>query len=172
MAKKKVSTFDELKDPDLEYRYSREERLKNSRARIPDTESRKATGFARIFGRSKSFSKMFIFFLLICGFMWIYFYANRTGLAASEKQSFTLSNDVKVSARLISTESRHGLNIVIKNESKESETPGELSFVLGDFEFSTNIGILMESDETLALFCPISESITDLTSLSLKGAPE
>lgn len=166
---KNFKGFDELKNPDLEYRYSREERLK---MHVRPLYSRPpAKGLARFFGGNKMVSTMFLFYIILGVFIFGYFTLYEEAEGREYLQVFRYPQDRTLQVRFLTNQEKYGLNISLENKGRDTwEVEGLLLLLPGQTNESRRL-FRLAPGEFDALFLPLSNRISNISRLKvqLKG---
>lgn len=156
--KRPETNFDNLKYEGHQYRYSRAERLRDSQQQAQENEEAPKKGLKRFFGKNKGFRLMLVFYVAVAGLIWFYFYLSKIEDSKAMKQSFELSNSIMLDIKLLTNESRHGLNISIENQNEEMRSLEVLKLTQQGFTFQSNLSLTLAPGEFDAFFIPLTNN--------------
>lgn len=165
MKKKKIPTFDELKNDAYEYRYSRAERLASRRVQLEEEAPVKLT--ERIFGKNKSFRQMLFFYVAVAVVMWVAFYAYEASGSMTERRIFQFGDKRKADVRLITGENRYGLNIAFDNGGKEVWIISNMTLELSNWSMTTDFNLTLQPEMFDAYFISLPSDVSNISKLKL-----
>ncbi len=171
MAKKQVvKNFDELKNPDLEYRYSRAERLKEHGR--PIYKKPESKGLAKFFGGNKMVATMVVFYIILGVFIFGYFSLYEQAESQEYKQSFSALKGQNLHIKLITNSTKYGLNVTLENKSKTDWPLKGFTIILPGYSNDNNLLKTLTPGEFDALFYNLPTNISNLIGLKvvIKGA--
>ncbi|MFN4216361.1 MAG: hypothetical protein ACK4HQ_03030 [Brevinematales bacterium] len=150
MKKKPNLNFDELKNPQYTYHYSREERL---RRRRNFQEEKPVKWYYRLVGNNRTTLQLLIFYILLAVVFWFFWWAIRS--QAEDKRVFRIKEGCFVDVRWIESEQKKGWNVLLDNKSKKL---WQVSFVEATVDkeviFATNVAIQLEVNDYIVWFFP------------------
>jgi hypothetical protein len=164
--KKRVPTFDELKNKDLTYRYSREERLRMRH----DAEEEKPPlkGIVKLFGGNKGTMIMFFFFVVLASFIWVYYFFYDASESLEKTRVFKYGSGHFAVVKLIDNKNRHGLNIGFENKGKVVWQADEIQLSLSNYNFVTNYKIDIEPKDYDVLFISTPLWLSNISRLDMQ----
>jgi len=167
MAKKKVPSFDELKNKDYEYHYSREERL---RMRHLQEEDKKPPpkGLVKLFGGNRGTMIMFFFLVAVSVIVWVFYYSHQTSTELSREKIFRFESGKTINVRLIQSESRYGINLNFDNRSISEWQINGITLSISGFDFTTNIGKTVSAKSFDVMFIDTPDFISNIAPLEIK----
>jgi hypothetical protein len=162
MKKKTAPTFDELKNPDLVYHYSRADRIALNRHPEPTTTPKKF--LTRVFGGNKTTARMFIFYIILAIAMWLAF---MFGSSDTKRKEFNFTNGNKMVVRLVQDKFKYGLSLFLENTAANPWVIRNLMLSNKEYVFSTDVAMELRQNEFDTLFLPIPLSISNIGKLTV-----
>ncbi len=166
MKKQKIPTFDELKDDQYEYRYSRAERL--SMRRNPPQEEQPLKPVEKIFGRNRGFRQMLVFFVLVSVFMWIAYFMLKNAEEMETRRVFRFDEGRRADVRLVAGDNRYGLNLAFENRGREEWSIRQITVRLSNWTWTTNLEMDMQPEGFDAYFVSIPRAYSNISKLVLE----
>ncbi len=157
----KIPSFDDLKNPNYTYYYSRSERIARRRQKdyfeIPDR--KRVKGILGYLSGGNPQVRTFIgFYIFIAFIFWIFTYMNNPA-RPWEKKTIKITNNRFVKVNLVKDKELKGLNIILENNSKESWIVTNLSIQEKAFTIKTNLNLKIERNNFEALFFETGDRI-------------
>ncbi|MGC8765109.1 MAG: hypothetical protein ACP5QT_04410 [Brevinematia bacterium] len=150
----KIPSFDDLKNPDYVYYYSRSERIARRRKKeLFETQDRKRVkGVLGYLSGGNPQVKTFIsFYLLVALIFWLFTYFNNPSRTA-EKKTIKIANNRVVKVSLVKTKELNGVNIIFENNSKESWIVTNLVVRGKNLTIETNLNLKVDGKGFEAIF--------------------
>ena len=162
------TSFDDLKNKDMQYRYSREERLK--RTNRAEIDSKKRHPILQIFCGDRKCSWIFLFVPGIIGLVMLANFLQDNTPDAKTHRIFRFSDRRTAEVKLISNPERYGINIAYENKSQTVWTASNLQITLSNYSFLLNTNIVFRLDKNGfdATFIPLPKTVSNLKTLTLK----
>jgi len=165
MKKKTPPTFDELKNPQYSYHYSREERL-SRRRHVPETE-KSTKWYYRVVGNNRTTLQLLIFYILLAVAFWFFWFALRG--QGADKRVFRITPQRSAEVRWIENDQKRGWNILLDNASGEAWRISLLTlFVNGQVLLTTNVATTIEGKDFVVWFFPWQQERPVLNKLNIK----
>ncbi len=161
----KIPSFDELKNPNYNYYYSREERLARRRKSIEEPERKKVKGILGYISGGNPQVKSFIgFYIFIALIFWIFIYFTNPG-KMNEKKTIEYDKDKIITISTVNTKAMKGLNIIFENRGNNNWEIKVFEFKANK-TFSTNLNLIVSPNNFEAVFIPV-EKIPQLKRLKV-----
>ena len=157
----KFPSFDELKNPDYTYYYSRNERLARKRKEIvvDDKEKKRSKGILGYISGGNSQVKSFIgFYIFIALIFWIFTYMIKIPNLA-DKNIIKISDNRTLKISAVKSERLNGLNLVIDNKGNEDWNITNIKITEKSLIFSTNLNLRVEKNNFEAIFIELTNSL-------------
>lgn len=139
-----------------------------ARRNQPEQQEEEKKGvLGRLFGRNKRFSMMLIFYIIIAGLIWFYFYLTRSAEQYREKRSFNFPEDRSVVVRLIDSETRHGINVSFDNQGDADWEIENFYYAVDSVTNQTNLTLFLSPGSFDAYFIELPQSVTDISGISV-----
>lgn len=164
--KKQVPTFDELKNKDMDYHYSREERLRAKHQK--ENAKPPIKGIVKLFGGNKGTMMMFFFFVIIAVLVWVYYFFYDASESIEKMRTYQYANSRKAVVKLIDNKNRHGLNIGFENKGKTVWQASEIQLSLSNYNFVTNYNINIEPKDYDVLFISTPLWLSNISRLEMQ----
>lgn len=156
--------FDELKNPQHTYHYSREERLKKQRNREEKSPSK---WYYRLVGNNRTTLQLLVFYIFLAVVFWFFWWAIRG--QAEDKRVFRVGTRRQIEVRWIENEGRKGWNILLDNREKDVWYISFLGLKVQEgFLFSTNIEKKIVGNDYEVWFFPVEGEKPPLTKIQLE----
>jgi len=161
MKKQTAPTFDELKNPEYVYHYSRAERTSLSHHPVQSAKPQKF--LTRVFGGNKTTARMFIFYIILAVGMWLAF---MFGQPETKKKEFNFNNGNKLVVRLVQDKTKYGLSLFLENTATNLWIVRNLTLSNKEFVLTTNVLLELHQNEFDTLFLPLPLSISNIGKLT------
>jgi len=162
MKKKTAPTFDELKNPDYVYHYSRADRVSLNRHPAATTAPKKF--LTRVFGGNKTTARMFIFYIILAIGMWLAFMFSSSDV---KRKEFSFTNGNKMVVRLVQDKFKYGLSLFLENTAPDLWVIRNLTLSNKEFVLTTNVAMELHQNEFDTLFLPVPLSISNIGKLTV-----
>ncbi|MCX7820283.1 MAG: hypothetical protein N2258_01235 [Brevinematales bacterium] len=158
----KIPSFDELKNPNYKYYYSREERLARRRQTFEEPEKKKVKGILGYISGGNPQVKSFIgFYIFIALIFWILMYLNPG--KTNEKKIINYDRDKLITISKVKTKDMKGLNVILENRGNNN---WEIKSLKINQKFITNISISISPYNFEAIFIPL-EKIPNMRNIKI-----
>lgn len=153
----KVPSFDELKNPNYTYYYSREERLARRRKSIEEPERKKVKGILGYISGGNPQVKSFIgFYIFIALIFWIFIYFTNPG-KMNEKKTIEFDKYKIITISTVNTKAMKGLNVIFENRGN-NKWEVKIFEVKANKTFSTNLNLIIPPNNFEAVFIPLDKT--------------
>ena len=159
---KEIPSFDDLKNPDYEYHYSRAERIARRRKKnyFEETYPRKKGILGYISGGNPQVSNFIVFYIFLALIFWIFAYLKNPS-RLTEKRVFNYEKGKKVEISFVEKGDFRGLNLLLLNNDDSNWKIGKI-IISNKVKFiETNLNITVSSKNFEAIFIEDKEILSD-----------
>lgn len=159
---KELPSFDDLKNPNYVYYYSRSERIARRRKKeLFEFPERKRGILGYLSGGNPQVSNFLVFYIFLAIIFWIFAYLRNPARKSIEKKSFHYPEKRKVEISFIENENIKGINVIFVNEGERIWKIERLILSNNNGVFETNLQMEVKSKEFEALFIENKNIISD-----------
>ena len=159
---KEVPSFDDLKNPDYEYHYSRSERIARRRKKdyFEETYKRKKGILGYLSGGNPQVSNFIVFYIFLAFIFWIFAYLKNPSKPI-EKKVFNYGKEKKVEVSFVEKGDFRGVNILLMNNENSDWKVGKIIVFNKIKLIETNINITVSAKNFEAIFIEDKEILKD-----------
>ncbi len=161
----KIPSFDDLKNPNYKYYYSREERLARRRQKqIEETRFQKKGILGYLSGGNPQVKSFISFYLFLALIFWLFIYLSNPP-KTNERKIIKIDKYKNIKINIVNSKELKGLNIILENNGHDNWQIKKISLI-EKATFTTNINLLVEPKNFEAIFLPF-EKIPNLKKITL-----